>query len=170
MQSRIAFKHFSVTHPSEKRNLIHWGMIVLRGLKRIAQNCWNMLFRKSRHPLSCLKILNEQRSESTRTQLQAFTNIVTLITRYPGLRRIILNSKAIRHVVESGVAISRLWNPSGDHRDSQWKFYCEFASACITDKDISTFVEGFSTSDLSGSVDQQGLTVIETLLVAVDSQ
>ncbi|KAJ7937059.1 hypothetical protein B0H13DRAFT_2648967, partial [Mycena leptocephala] len=119
----------------------------------------------------CAKLLEYALpSESTRTQLQAFTNIVTLITRYPGLRRIILNSKAIRHVVESGVAISRLWNSSGDHRDSQWKFYCEFASACITDKDISTFVEGFSTSDLSGSVDQQGLTVIETLLVAVDSQ
>ncbi|KAJ7115338.1 hypothetical protein C8R44DRAFT_880646 [Mycena epipterygia] len=110
-------------------------------------------------------------SESAHTQLQTFKILVVLTTQYPGLGRLFRNSKHIQPVENSEVAISCLWDRSGDPCSSQWGFYRDFASACVADNDISSIVGDFPTSDFSdGDTSDGGLTVIERLLVAADSQ
>ncbi|KAJ7115337.1 hypothetical protein C8R44DRAFT_739924 [Mycena epipterygia] len=117
----------------------------------------------------CLRLMEYALpSESARTQLQTFKTLVALITRYPGLWRLFRNSKHIQPVENSEVAISCLWDRAGDPCSSQWGFYRDFASGCVADNDISSIVGNYPMSDFSGG--QGGLTVIERLLIAADSQ
>ncbi|KAJ6605397.1 hypothetical protein DFH09DRAFT_1353851 [Mycena vulgaris] len=118
----------------------------------------------------CLKLVEYTLpSESAHTQLQAFRAVVSITTRYPGLRRLLIGSKHIQLIEPSERAILSLWDrPDGS--GPQWIFYRNFASACIADGDISAIIQDFPTSNLVvGDSPEEGLSVIERLLVAADS-
>ncbi|KAJ7679359.1 hypothetical protein DFH06DRAFT_509201 [Mycena polygramma] len=109
--------------------------------------------------------------ESPRTQIEAFKGIMTLITRYSGLRRVFLASQKLGAAEISGDSIAALWKrpDSEDAGQSQdFTFFLEYASACITDKDVAPMMEE-NPPHVLWSV-EDGLSVVERLLVASDCE
>ncbi|KAJ6605597.1 hypothetical protein DFH09DRAFT_204846 [Mycena vulgaris] len=105
--------------------------------------------------------------ETLTTQLEAFKSLITVITRYPGTRMILLDSKP--PAGEEG-DIAGLWDHPSEVCDREWAFHRKFAAACLADRDISSVVEAVEPQQL-GSVSEHlaGLSIIERLLVFSDS-
>lgn len=91
-----------------------------------------------------------------------------LTTRYPGLRRLFLQSLDADPVRTSEDDILALWKRPEDTPDSspEWDLYRDFAAACLADADVFLIVEGNRPEQLiSLGGEDEGLSVIERLLV-----
>ncbi|KAJ7802490.1 hypothetical protein B0H14DRAFT_2892130, partial [Mycena olivaceomarginata] len=111
-------------------------------------------------------------SESYRTQIEASKGIVTLTTRFPGLRRIFLACKHLQDIeILSANAISELWKRQDDVSGMEdLVFFLQFAAACLVNKDIAPLMEGSSQDVLNVESAPEGLSVVERLLVASDCE
>ena len=96
--------------------------------------------------------------------MQALGRIITLTTRYPGLRRIFLQSSAINKVAHSADAICEFWRNTEYHTGTEAHFLLEFAACCLVKCDISIYLEGIRPSELGRAV-EEGLGVVDKLLV-----
>ncbi|KAJ7624367.1 G-protein alpha subunit-domain-containing protein [Roridomyces roridus] len=110
------------------------------------------------------------RSEASSTQLEAFQSIVELSTRYIGIRRLLLTPRDPQS--EEGFSeenIAEAWNRD-EATEARWHFACEFAAACLADRDIALTVEAVLPRDIGSVASTSGLSLIEQLLVASDSE
>ncbi|KAJ7217477.1 hypothetical protein C8J57DRAFT_277256 [Mycena rebaudengoi] len=106
-------------------------------------------------------------TESSTTQCQAFERIVTLITRFPGLRFIFLRSKCIQDVPVLVDSISALWDRSDNPTDPHWSFWRTFTAICLAETSIAVMLEETPVSQLATYPEDSGsLSLIERLLVA----
>ncbi|KAJ7459356.1 G-protein alpha subunit-domain-containing protein [Mycena latifolia] len=111
------------------------------------------------------------RTESSSTQLEAFKSLVTLTTRYPGLRRIFLSSEDISNAGAEETEIAGLWERTDESGGAQWHFFCRFAAACLADRDLSSLVEDIPPQSFSSvAAEESGLSIIEQLLVSSDCE
>ncbi|SRR5258707_5931157 len=118
-------------------------------------------------PVSSLKptfIYQLHRSESPTTRIQAFRNIIVLTTRYPGLRRIFLESLAIKKLADSPNEICRLWKSAEYKPETEVRFTLEFAAHCLAKCDINVYLEGIRPTKL-GCASEEGMGVVDTMLV-----
>ncbi|KAJ7282210.1 hypothetical protein C8J57DRAFT_1294846 [Mycena rebaudengoi] len=106
-------------------------------------------------------------TESSTTQCQAFQRIVTLTTRFPGLRFIFLRSKCIQDVPVLVDSISALWDRSDNPTDPHWSFWRTFTATCLAETSIAVMLEETPVSQLATYPEDSGsLSLIERLLVA----
>ncbi|KAJ7282202.1 hypothetical protein C8J57DRAFT_43698 [Mycena rebaudengoi] len=106
-------------------------------------------------------------TESSTTQCQAFERIVTLTTRFPGLRFIFLRSKCIQDVPVLVDSISALWDRSDNPTDPHWSFWRTFTAICLAETSIAVMLEETPVSQLATYPEDSGsLSLIERLLVA----
>jgi hypothetical protein len=103
------------------------------------------------------------RTESAKTQCQAFKGIVNLVTLFAGLRGLFLGAKCLDGAT-SVDTISPLWDRPD--ASSEWDFWKAFAATCLADSNISTMVEARRTLELTTCGDG-GLSVIECLLIGL---
>jgi hypothetical protein len=112
-------------------------------------------------------------AETPLTQLRAFKNIVTLVTRFPGLRHVFISCRHLRAAGTSKPHIVELWQGSNNvfGETSEWTFFLEFAVSCICDEDKLACVVESSELDILGLIaaDTGQYSVIEELLVATSS-
>ncbi|KAJ7051961.1 hypothetical protein C8F01DRAFT_1376548 [Mycena amicta] len=113
-----------------------------------------------------------------KTQYATFRKLVILSTQFPGLKTFFEESKHLSATLRPPATrplqkdVFELWDRpvADDNRatcDSRWRFFCEFAVACITDQTISSLIEGYPPSSLSSAVAHvSGLSFIEHLLNA----
>ncbi len=87
-----------------------------------------------------------------------------LTTRYPGLRRIFVQSPNINEVAGSPDAICELWRSTEYDYDKTSRFILEFAAHCLATSDINTDLEGIRPSRL-GCTYEEGLGVVDRLMV-----
>jgi hypothetical protein len=102
-------------------------------------------------------------TESANTQCQAFKEIVDLVTLFPGLRGLLLQTKVLDNTTSLD-AMSELWNRPTGPPDQEWIFWQKLAQTCLSDTTISAVLERRSVSD-STTCSEEGLSVIESLLV-----
>ena len=97
------------------------------------------------------------------TQIDTFRNIILLTTRYPGLRRIFIQSLDTAKVADLPDAICELWRSPEHHYDKQSRFSLEFAAHCLA-RHNPIELEEIRPSDL-GRTCKEGLGVVDRLLV-----
>jgi len=86
-----------------------------------------------------------------------------LTTRYPGLRRIFLQSPGINKVADSPDAICDLWRSTKYNYDTVSRFTLEFAAHCLARSDINIDLEGIRNE--LGCTCEEGLGAIDRLVV-----
>ncbi|KAJ7175094.1 hypothetical protein C8R43DRAFT_597642 [Mycena crocata] len=107
--------------------------------------------------------------ESPKTQLQAFKQIITLATDFPGLRFIFLGAKILQSVPIIVEAICALWDRPGSPLDPESLFWQRFAATCLSETNIAVILEQTPVDKLALCLlDSGGLGVIERLLIAYD--
>ncbi|KAJ7753328.1 hypothetical protein DFH07DRAFT_511330 [Mycena maculata] len=107
--------------------------------------------------------------ETARTQVQAFRSIVTIITRYPVTRTLLLKSKHLGRKRTNEETIAALWARSDDSHPREWSFYCNLAATCLAETDISGILANIPCRSLGSIQTESGaLSVIERLLVALE--
>ncbi|KAJ7833770.1 hypothetical protein B0H14DRAFT_1163784 [Mycena olivaceomarginata] len=117
----------------------------------------------------CLKLVKYGfPTESANTQCQAFKEIVDLVTLFPGLRVLFLQTKVLDNTTSLD-AMSKLWNRPTGPPDQEWTFCQILGATCLTDTTISAILESISVSE-STNCSQEGLSVIESLLVGQNSE
>ncbi|KAJ7435546.1 hypothetical protein FB451DRAFT_1461984 [Mycena latifolia] len=105
--------------------------------------------------------------ETVRTQVLAFKNIVTIVTRYNGTRSLFLRSKYLGRGRDTEILISTLWTRAEDDTPPRdWVFYSNLAAACLSDTVISSRLADVPPKRL-GCVDTETgvLSVLEHLLI-----
>ncbi|KAJ7921251.1 hypothetical protein B0H13DRAFT_2417519 [Mycena leptocephala] len=111
--------------------------------------------------------LKIRRCETAQTQVATFKCIVTIATRYHGTRGLLLKSKYLRCAGNTEALISAVWARADDTQPHEWDYYCQFAAACLSEKEISPILGNISPRCL-GSINGD-FSVIERLLVASES-
>ncbi|KAF8149773.1 hypothetical protein K438DRAFT_443152 [Mycena galopus ATCC 62051] len=112
----------------------------------------------------CLKLMKYTLpTEAANTQSQAFKEIVDLVTIYPGLRVLFVQTKPLASATSLD-AISALWDRSTGAPDKEWIFWRSLTATCLTDSLISAVLEKSLVTDL-GKCHDEGLGVIERLLI-----
>ncbi|KZP18734.1 hypothetical protein FIBSPDRAFT_933308 [Athelia psychrophila] len=90
-------------------------------------------------------------SQLPETRLSAFKSIVTLTTRYIGLRALfieLLVPKSIQKPMREDIA--RFWRSSGQSGDQEWEFFLDYAAYCLAAPDaITSVVDTLATTELS---------------------
>ena len=110
--------------------------------------------------------------ETCATQLKAFQNIITLATRFPGLRHMFILRKTVQKAETSKGSIIEFWKGGEtSSKDFEWNFFFEFAASCVVyEANLARLLEGSYPNDLVClSNDGRKYRVIEQLLVASDS-
>ncbi|KAJ7824643.1 hypothetical protein B0H13DRAFT_2290937 [Mycena leptocephala] len=102
-------------------------------------------------------------ADSAKTQLQAFRDIVDLVTVFPGLRVHFLRAKCMESTTSMDT-ISALWDHPTAAPDEEWTFWKTFAATCLSNTTISAILETSSISKLT-SCEEGWLSVVEKLLV-----
>ncbi|KAF8182815.1 hypothetical protein K438DRAFT_1153352 [Mycena galopus ATCC 62051] len=105
-------------------------------------------------------------AEAANTQCQAFKEIVDLVTIFPGLRLLFLQTKPLASATSLD-AILALWDSSTGAPDKDWTFWQTLAATSLADTTISTILDGSSVADF-GKCHEEGLGVIEQLLIEHD--
>ncbi|KAF7351987.1 hypothetical protein MVEN_01160900 [Mycena venus] len=106
-------------------------------------------------------------TQSPKTQRQAFEKIVTLTTRFPGLRFVFLRSKWMQGVPTLKDSIAALWDHPDGPLDPEWSFWRTFAATCLSETSIAVMLEETPVSQLATCLkDNGGLSLIERLLIA----
>ncbi|KAJ7499915.1 hypothetical protein FB451DRAFT_47485 [Mycena latifolia] len=119
---------------------------------------------------NCSKLMDYALStESIGTQIDAFRSLITLTTKYPGLRHLFVECRYVRGIEITEDTISALWDRSRDSCGQDWDFLRKFAAACIADVDISGILEEDPKTSTWIDGRRGGLSVVERLLVAADS-
>ncbi|KAF8159074.1 hypothetical protein K438DRAFT_1986001 [Mycena galopus ATCC 62051] len=117
----------------------------------------------------CLKLMKYTLpAEAANTQCQAFKEIVDLVTIFPGLRLLFLQTKPLASATSLD-AILALWDSSTGAPDKDWTFWQTLAATSLADTTISTILDGSSVADF-GKCHEEGLGVIEQLLIEHDWQ
>ncbi|KAF7375790.1 hypothetical protein MSAN_00468700 [Mycena sanguinolenta] len=112
----------------------------------------------------CLKLMKYSLpTESINTQCQAFKEILTLVTLFPGLRPFLLHTEALG-TATSIDAICTVWNPAHPPVHEGWTFWKRLAAMGLIETSISAMVEQSSLSDLCDCQDG-ALSIIERLLI-----
>lgn len=95
-----------------------------------------------------------------------------LVTRFPGLRSLCLQSKDVQCAVTSEEDILALWDPSGDRVswDVAGLDTLRFAAACIADGEIAAILETTSHPLWCVTDIVSPFSTIERLLVATDCE
>ncbi|KAJ7824716.1 kinase-like domain-containing protein [Mycena olivaceomarginata] len=106
-------------------------------------------------------------TESASTQHQAFKGIVDVVTLFPGLRVHFLRTKFLDGVTSMD-DISALWDRPNEVPDDEWAFWRTFAVTCLSDTSVSTILEKSSVPDLTKCQMNDGLSVIELLIIPHD--
>ena len=109
-----------------------------------------------------------QRSETPITQLQAFRSILSLITRYPGLRRIYVTQYA-----DDVKNVTYIVPPVHIEQNAEeWNFWHSVVSACLNDTTISSTVENTPPGKLGLLVNGERSTdaVMERLWSLIDDR
>ncbi|KAF8182758.1 hypothetical protein K438DRAFT_1724776 [Mycena galopus ATCC 62051] len=115
----------------------------------------------------CLKLIRYTLpTEAANTQCQAFKEIVDLVTIFPGLRILFLQTKLLENAT-SFDAVSDLWDRSTGAPDKEWTFWQTLAATCLADTTIPAILEKISVADL-GTCYAEDLGVIEHLLIEHD--
>lgn len=109
----------------------------------------------------------KSRSETPETQLVAFRCIVTLTTRYLGLRWLFvehLKSETAPHPSPSD--ISELWRKGREnYNDREWNFFLGYAAYCVSAPDaITVTAETHKPSDLGLVRDGESCCLGNTLV------
>ncbi|KAF7351847.1 WD-REPEATS-REGION domain-containing protein [Mycena venus] len=83
----------------------------------------------------CHELLKLARPESTtvRTQLITFQILVTMITRYPGIRCTLRADKDLKKASATDPFLSSVWKRPYHSGGAAWSFYRDFAVFCISD-------------------------------------
>ncbi|KAJ6568260.1 hypothetical protein DFH09DRAFT_432837 [Mycena vulgaris] len=107
--------------------------------------------------------------ETAKTQVQAFKNILTIVTRYPGTQALFLKSKHLGHGRNTEAAVSALWTRADDTHTRDWDFYCGLAAVCLSDTDISSILGNLPPRFLGCTSAESGaLGVLERLLIVAE--
>ncbi|KAF7346293.1 hypothetical protein MSAN_01856600 [Mycena sanguinolenta] len=123
----------------------------------------------------CHALLTYASAKSTlQTQLVTFKILVTLITRYPGVRRALRDCESLKKASLSDPSFKNLWKPKYDFAASEdWIFHRNFVVFCLSDlhndsqNDLSDLVEVERPSQLGRVKCEKGTlnkVLIETLL------
>ena len=89
------------------------------------------------------------RRSTVKTQLITFKVLVTVITRYVGIRRLFLRPKGSKQPsMSSPCDFEALWNRPHQKCDEEWMFYRDFALYCLTDGPLTELVESECPSEL----------------------
>lgn len=105
------------------------------------------------------------RSESAKTQVDAFANIFKLVTRYPGIRRLFIRFKSMSNSAlddETPEATEKLWERE-ENFDRNWEFRMRLAAFCISRNELATLLESVRPSEL-GRGAESGMCFVEKLL------
>ncbi|KAJ7657268.1 hypothetical protein DFH06DRAFT_1473256 [Mycena polygramma] len=132
-----------------------------RALDQLHANSSSLL---QRH---CHKLVEFAKPESSTvaTQRVAFRILITVITRYPGLRRLFYRHKNSKESSANDSQFSSRWKRPYQSCDDVWTFYMEFALFCISESDLTQLVEAEPPSKLSRIIEGGDTWVpIETLL------
>ncbi|KAF7347124.1 Serine/threonine protein kinase [Mycena venus] len=108
-------------------------------------------------------------TESASTQHQAFKEIVDLVTLFPGLRVYFLRAHCLDGMASMD-DISALWSHPNGAPDDKWAFWRNFAAACLADTSVSAILETSSVPDLTKCQMNEGLSVIELLIIPHDCE
>ncbi|KAF7344023.1 Ubiquitin fusion degradation protein I [Mycena venus] len=118
----------------------------------------------------CHKLLKDARnSKSIETQLVTFCTLISIITRYPGLRRRFSDHKDLQKDEKQSEKhfSDNLWKRELQSCSEEWHFYRDFAAYCITESPLAKLVEAERPSEL-GRVESEAGTInkvpIEELL------
>ncbi|KAJ7803131.1 hypothetical protein B0H14DRAFT_2463894 [Mycena olivaceomarginata] len=99
----------------------------------------------------CDLLLQLARSRSTTvdTQLIAFKVLVTVITRYPGIRRMFQTHKDLKKASAKDLLFNSLWTRPDQSCGDEWNFYRGFAVFCISETALTRLMEAEPPSMLS---------------------
>ncbi|KAF7333431.1 hypothetical protein MVEN_02359000 [Mycena venus] len=112
----------------------------------------------------CLKLMKYTLPvESSKTQCQAFKDIVNLVTLFPGLRKYCLYVECLGDATSID-AIFALWNGSNGPTVEEWIFWKTFAANCLADISISAVLEKSSVTELC-NCREDDISAIEWLLI-----
>ncbi|KAF7355821.1 hypothetical protein MVEN_00910300 [Mycena venus] len=83
----------------------------------------------------CHELLKLARPDSTtvNTQLMTFKILVAMITRYPGIRRLLHTHQDLRRELATDPSLSSAWKRPYQSCGEEWTFYRNFAVFCISD-------------------------------------
>ncbi|KAJ7610215.1 caspase domain-containing protein [Roridomyces roridus] len=104
-------------------------------------------------------------SETATSQRRAFQHIVELVTLFPGVRALLLDSKHLCGAPDQSPSLDSIaaawYRPAGESEsmNEKWKFWCTLAATCLTETRFSVIL------GTSGSGQNCGLDVIQPLLV-----
>ncbi|KAJ7432694.1 hypothetical protein FB451DRAFT_1111353 [Mycena latifolia] len=119
----------------------------------------------------CHNLLKRTRpnSHSIDTQFETFHILVSLITRYPGLRRRFSDHKDLRNDPKQSEAdfIDSHWKRQLQSCGEEWNFHRRLAAFCVTENTLAKLVEAAKPSELGRVEFGQGTmnkVPIETLL------
>ncbi|KAF8525511.1 hypothetical protein BU17DRAFT_83721 [Hysterangium stoloniferum] len=105
--------------------------------------------------------------KTPKTQLEAFKDIVRVVTCYPGLRRVFCRDSSPM-VIEPEV----LWRREDEEiMDNEWKLFRQLAASCIAEKDldVTKIVEEVRPDDLGGFFDHSEGIVERLVMIATDT-
>ncbi|KAF7375789.1 hypothetical protein MSAN_00468600 [Mycena sanguinolenta] len=112
----------------------------------------------------CVKLMKYSLpTESINTQCQAFKEILTLVTLFPGLRPFLFHPETLGPATSID-GICAVWNPAHPPVHEGWTFWKRLAATCLIETSISAMLEQSSLSDLWNCQDG-GLSIIERLLI-----
>ncbi|KAJ7190179.1 hypothetical protein GGX14DRAFT_606401 [Mycena pura] len=118
----------------------------------------------------CVKLMQYALpTEAPSTQLVSFRSLVSITSRYPGIRKLFLECKHVSCAQNTEDDISTWWDRPGEACSPEWHFYRKFAAAYITDTDASSLLEDIELHMLVSVSDGPGLSTVERLLVVADS-
>ncbi|GBE89512.1 hypothetical protein SCP_1601740 [Sparassis crispa] len=104
----------------------------------------------------CLKLINYAcLKESPEVQLDAFKSIISLTTRFPGLRALF-----VRHV---DTRVDNLWSVPERNRTHEWEFFRKFAIFCLFPNAIANTLEAVRPRKL-GRLLHSSRAVVESLI------
>jgi len=88
------------------------------------------------------------KKQSADTQLVTFQILVSVITRYPGIRRLFCYRKDSRKAPASNPPFKDLWTREYQDCGEKWTFYRDFAIFCISKSELTELVENELPSKL----------------------
>jgi len=111
------------------------------------------------------------RTETYTAQLKAFKDIISLTTRFLGLRDVFLRCEHVQATGVSKANIMKLWSGTGPSPGYEWDFSLELAVSCVCDEaKLAVFLEGKKLDELVRVPVESGeYSVVERLLVASES-
>ncbi|KAJ7120578.1 hypothetical protein C8R43DRAFT_1034182 [Mycena crocata] len=125
------------------------GDAMQRALDELYADCDSFLTHKTlrRHCHDLLRFAHP-RTQTVDTQLVTFKILTAIITRYPGIRRVLYNDKAIRKTLAKDTSLESIWRRSHQPCGEEWELYRQLAVFCISNSALTELVEDGRPSEL----------------------